>query len=264
MNPEIYVLDGPSNRTKTTSKAQPRFLASREQVLEALRRSTVRHVWIVASKSRFPDLVRAVTDSRRAIHRFTLFSYERPDPATAVVLETAFSRVLLGPRATVPFTELVELLQDEHPEDFCIAAQWIEDAKAVALWRGDFARFAVQLAWFRAPGAPEPDPARLSIEDYGRTLRMGDYEASFDAVLYEHVAAARRRIRARMRKKDRTLGGSIRRLRELRGMRRHEFGEIDEKTIARIERGEVKKPQRATLKAIASQLAVPVEELETY
>jgi transcriptional regulator with XRE-family HTH domain len=47
-------------------------------------------------------------------------------------------------------------------------------------------------------------------------------------------------------------------------MRRHEFGEIDEKTIARIERGEVKKPQRATLKAIASQLAVPVEELETY
>ena len=251
MSNEIFVLDGPSTRMGTTSKPQPNFLGSFEQVLDAIRSSTVHQVWIVASKSRFPDLVRAVTDSRRAIHRFMLFSYERPDPTTAVVLESTFDRALLGPRATVPFGELVEILQDDHPEDFCIAAQWIEDPKVVALWRGDFTMFTAQLEWFRAPGAPEPDPTRLSIEDYGRTLRMGDYEASFDAVLYEHDAAARRRMRARMRKKDRTLGGSIRRLRELRGMRRHEFGEIDEKTIARIERGEVKRPQRATPKAIA-------------
>jgi hypothetical protein len=264
MTKEIFVLDDPSTKARVESKPQPDFLKSFEQVLDAFHRSTVHHVWIVASRSRFPDLVRAMANTRRPTHRFDLFAYERPDPTTAVVLGSAFNHRLLGPDAAAPVNELLEILADEHPEDFCIAAQWIEAAKAVALWRGDFTMLTVQLDWFCTPGAPEPDPARLSIEDYGRTLRMGDYQASFDAVLYEHDAAARRRIRARMRKRDRTLGGSIRRLRELRGMRRHEFGEIDDKTIARIERGEVKKPRGTTLKAIASRLGVPVEELPTY
>jgi DNA-binding Xre family transcriptional regulator len=205
-----------------------------------------------------------VTDTRWPIHRFKLFSYERPDPETALVLESTLDHALLGPEATVPFDELVEILKEEHAEDFCIAAQWIESVQRVVLWRGNFTMLPVELGWFRAAGAPEPDPRRLRVEDYGRTICLGDCEASFDAVLYERDAAARRRMRARMREKDRTLGGSIRRLRELRGLRRDDFDAIDEKTIARIERGEVKRPRRATLEAIASRLGVAVEELKTY
>lgn len=264
MTADICVLDGPPTKRPTTSEPHPHFLDSYELVLEALRRSSVHQVWVVASNRRFADLVRAVAGGRRAVYRSMLFSYERPDPSTAVVLESTFARLLLGPGEKVPINELVEILQDEHPEDFCVAAQWIEDAESVALWRGDFTMLTVPLAWFRAQGAAEPDPARLSVEDFGGTIRMGDYEAAFDAVLYEHDSASRRRMRERMRENDRTLGGSIRRLRELRGVRREEFGEIDEKTIARIERGEVKKPQRATLEAIASRLGVQVDELETY
>jgi hypothetical protein len=165
---------------------------------------------------------------------------------------------------TIPLQELVEILRTKHPADFCIAAQWIEQARSVALWRGDFSVLTIPHAWFQTDGAPETDPTRLSVEDYGQTIRMGDYEAAFDAVLYEHDTASRQRMRERMRERDRSLGGSIWRLRTLRGIRRGEFGKIDGKTIARIERGEVKKPQRATLEVIASRLGVGVEELETY
>ena len=264
MTAEICVLDGPPEHQRPDSDSQPNFLESYERVVDALRRSSMDQVWVVASSERFVDLVRAVTHGQRAVYRSVLFSYSRPDDATAVLLESSFGRLLLGPHATVPIEDLVEILRDEHPEDFCIAAQWIEDARTVALWRGDFKMLTVPLAWFERDSVTKPDPTRLSVEDSGQSIRMGDYEAAFDSVLYEQDASARKRLRDRMRTQDRTLGGSLWRLRTMRGVRRDEFGEIDEKTIARIERGEVKKPQRATLEVIASRLGVSAEEIETY
>jgi hypothetical protein len=264
MTAEICVLDGPPKHKRPVSEAQPNFLESYERVVDALRRSSMNQVWVVASNKRFADLVRAVTHGQRAVYRSVLFSYSRPDDATAVLLESSFGRLLLGPHATVPIEDLVGILREEHPEDFCIAAQWIKDAKAVALWRGDFKMLTVPLAWFERESVTKPDPTRLSVEDSGLTIRMGDYEAAFDAVLYEQDAAARKRMRGRMRAQDRTLGGSVWRLRTMRGVRRDEFGEIDEKTIARIERGEVQKPQRGTLEVIASRLGVGVDDLESY
>ena len=257
------MLDGPS-RAAPNGSARATFLETYPRVVDALRRSSTRQVWVVASDSRFPDLVRAVSDSRRAVHRLTLFSYGRPDATTAVFLESAFGRLLLGPRATIPLDDLVEVLRADHPEDFCIAAEWLADARSIALWRGDFRMLTVPIGWFATEGAPRADPKRLSVEECGQTVRLGECEVSFDAVLYEQDPAARRRMRARMRAQDRTLGGSVRRLRELRGVRRGEFGEVDEKTIARIERGEVRKPRRATLDVIASRLGVGVDELESY
>ena len=264
MTAEICVLDGPPRHKRPKSESPSNYLETYERVVDALRRSSMDQVWVVASSKRFADLVRAVTHGRRAVYRSVLFSYSRPDDATAVLLESSFGRLLLGPHATVPIEELVDILRDEHPEDFCIAAQWIEDAKTLALWRGDFKMLTVPLAWFERGSVTKPDPARLSVEDSGQTIRMGDYETTFDAVLYEQDAVARKRMRDRMRAQDRTLGGSLWRLRTMRGVRRDEFGKIDEKTIARIERGEVKKPQRATLEAIASRLGVSGAEIETY
>jgi DNA-binding XRE family transcriptional regulator len=263
MPDEICVLDGLSPETE---EAAPNLtlLENYARVVQALRRSTTNSTWVVASPSRFTDLVRAVSESRRDVYRLRLFSYERPDPTTALLLESVFERPVLGPRATIPLHEMVEVLRSRHREDYCIAAQWLENAGSVALWRGDFSMLTVPLAWFRGDGAPTADPARLSVENFGQTIRLGDYEAAFDAVLYEFDARARARMRARMRAQDRSLGGSIRRLREMKGVRREEFGGVDAKTIARIERGEVSTPQRATLAAIADRLGVPVEKLESY
>jgi hypothetical protein len=264
MPDEICILDGPFNETAESPPPHLTMLENYQGVLQALQRATTRNVWVVASLTRFPDVVRAVAEVRREVYRLRLFSYDRPDPTTAVLLESVFDRPLLGPRATIPLHELIEALRSRHREDYCIAAQWFEDADSVALWRGDFSVLTVPLAWFRSGSAPEADPSRLSIEDYGQTIRLGEHEASFDAVLYEFDPRARARIRARMRAEDRSIGGSIRRLRELRGVRREEFGSVSAKTIARIERGEVSAPQPATLAVIAERLGVAVGELESY
>jgi transcriptional regulator with XRE-family HTH domain len=50
----------------------------------------------------------------------------------------------------------------------------------------------------------------------------------------------------------------------VRGLSRADFPGIHEKTIARIERGEVERPHGGTLDAIAKWLGVAPEEIETY
>jgi transcriptional regulator with XRE-family HTH domain len=47
-------------------------------------------------------------------------------------------------------------------------------------------------------------------------------------------------------------------------MTRNEFGDIDPKTIARIEQGKIKKPRISTLGAIATILGVRRDELGDY
>jgi transcriptional regulator with XRE-family HTH domain len=82
--------------------------------------------------------------------------------------------------------------------------------------------------------------------------------------IYERDPEYRRRAKKRMVQEEQTLGGSIRRLRLMRGLARAEFPGLDEKSLARIERGEVERPRRATLEAIAKRLGVAVDELGEY
>ncbi len=48
------------------------------------------------------------------------------------------------------------------------------------------------------------------------------------------------------------------------GVGRGEFPGLDEKTLARIERGEVERPRRTTLARIAKRLGVAAEELGDF
>jgi hypothetical protein len=93
---------------------------------------------------------------------------------------------------------------------------------------------------------------------------LGDYEAAADAILYEFDVEARRRMKARERASDDSLGASIRRLRLQRGLAQGDFGEISAKTISRIESGTSEKPHESTLESIAKRLAVPRDELGSY
>jgi DNA-binding Xre family transcriptional regulator len=113
-------------------------------------------------------------------------------------------------------------------------------------------------------GFPAPDPADAEITDWGHTLRMGEYEAAADAILYEFDADFRKRAKARRVEQDDSLGGALRRLRLARGLSRGNFPGISEKEIARIERGEVRKPHSRTLERIAKVLRVKPDEIKTY
>jgi len=101
-----------------------------------------------------------------------------------------------------------------------------------------------------------PDPKDFDVIDCGQTIRLGDYEAAYDAILYVFDPEFRQRLKELRVKEEQSFGASLRRLRLLKGMRRSDFHEVNEKTLARIERGEVKLPHKKTLDSLARQLGV--------
>ena len=164
----------------------------------------------------------------------------------------------------VAFDDLTEILRAERPEDYFVGAEWDEETNTLGLWRGNLAVVVVPMSVFPERSGVAADPSRLSIEDCGQTIRMGDYEASIDAILQDRDPIHRCRARKRMIREEQTLGASVRRLRLARAVRRADFPGLDEKTLARIERGEVAKPQGTTLQIIAKRLGVTVGAIETF
>ncbi len=112
--------------------------------------------------------------------------------------------------------------------------------------------------------SPKPDFTDFEVIDTGQTLRFGEYEAATDAILYEFDRASRQRMKKREIAADQSFGGALRRLRLQRGLTRGDFEPLSDKTIARIERGEVDKPHGDTLAMIAKKLGVEPGDIESY
>ena len=74
----------------------------------------------------------------------------------------------------------------------------------------------------------------------------------------------RKRAKAKERAHAKGFGPSLRRLRKQRGLSQSDFPNVARKTISRLEKGEVEKPQGATLNRIARALGVEPEEIESY
>src|SRR5262249_44807790 len=138
-------------------------------------------------------------------------------------------------------------------------------AKTLTLLRGDIGVVVAPFSLFPKSGdGTAPDFARLRLMDYGRTVALGDYEASADAILYELDPDYRRRLKKQRRQTERTFGAALRRLRKQRRLKRNDFAPVSAKEIARIERNEVGKPHAKTLEAIADRLGVRPEEIDGY
>jgi hypothetical protein len=161
--------------------------------------------------------------------------------------------------------ELEEVLQSEDRRERFVGGIVDRNTETITLWRGDLGPFVVPLSAFTPTGnGIRPDFGKFSVRDYGHTLRFGPYEAAGDDVLYEYDSEFRRRLNEKRRSEDQGLGASTRRLRKQRQLTRNDFPGVDPKTLARIERNEVNKPQEATLRSIAKRLGVSVGELGSY
>lgn len=220
--------------------------------------------WIVEHSAAL-CLLGEVGETRDTWHRLLLL--EPPSMARLELLHAVF-RVVIAPGGAIqmlPRDELTAVLADESPGDYFIGGVTDKDDRALVLYTGNLERLLVPFSWFKQRGhGPSPDFDDFEIIDGGQTIRLGSYEAATDAVLYELDGEARRRMRAREVERDDSLGGSVRRLRLQKGLSRNAFPGISEKTIARIERGEVLAPQDETIKAIAERLSVAVDELGTF
>lgn len=131
--------------------------------------------------------------------------------------------------------------------------------------RGDCSRLSIPFKAFPKSGdGIAPNFRQFTIEDFGQTLRFGDYEASTDSILYEYDPVYRKRARSKAKKLDKSFGGCLRRARLQKRLRQSDFEGIDVKEIGRIERGEVKQPQQNTIVCIEKALELSKEEILAF
>ena len=193
---------------------------------------------------------------------------ESPRIESLPALHTVFRNVVGQVQSfkVLPSEELVDVLLGprEEARDLFIGGSVDVMSETITLTRGNLETVVVPLSMFRPSGKACTDPSDLAIEDYGHTLRLGEYEAAADAILYEVDPDFRKRLNAKRRQEDRTFGASLRRLRLQRHLARADFPGLSAKTIARIERGDTGKPHGKTLAILAKTLGVNPDEIESY
>ena len=166
----------------------------------------------------------------------------------------------------LPMEQLAEVLRapDVERRDVFIGGVADKGIGTLALVRGNLDRLTVPLSLFRPSGRTSPDFSRFAPDDYGRTLKFGDYEATADLVLWELDPDYRSRTRKRERMRAKGFGPSLRRLRKQHGLSQSDFPGVSAKTISRIETGEIERPHRRTVELISKTVRVPPDLLETF
>jgi hypothetical protein len=196
-----------------------------------------------------------------------LVTMEAPRPASVPALSTLFDR-LIGASpgyAWLPVLELMTVISGENAPDRFIGGVADPARETLALVRGDLSTHVIPFSYFAGAGdGTRPEFDKLSFADYGLTVALGAYEASSDGILYEFDAAYRQRLNEQRRQNERTFGAALRRLRLQRRLRQRDFAPLATKTIARIERNEVSKPQGKTLEVLARRLGVSADQIESY
>ncbi len=131
---------------------------------------------------------------------------------------------------------------------------------AVTLFRADLSALCLPKHWFDQ-GGDMAEIQAMKIEEDGAIVRIGSRRWESHQIVSAFDANFRRTLRRMELTQNDSLGGLIRSARKQRRLGRDEFPGIDSKTIARIERNEINRPQRETLRLIAQTLGVPVELL---
>lgn len=244
-----------------------------QEIAKALAAATGDWLWISSGAAMTDELLRAVSRSgavRQGARRrwAALLTLKPPRPAAVAPLRSLFRQVV---GETDGFRwlrgdQLCEVLagDEEAAGDVFIGGAMDTQVGLLTLVRGNLERVTVPLSIFRPSATSQPDFRRFELDDYGHTVRLGDYEASADFVLYEVDAEYRKRRNAKRRGDERGFGPSLRRLRILKRVPQGGFAGLSARTIGRIERGEVRRPHGATLAIISRTLGVPAEEIETY
>ncbi len=243
---------------------RPVSASSPEQIDAAMSRFVDGAVW-VARAGPLVKWLSAMEPRPNTPHRLLVLG--NPGAPERVLLRAVFESVVVRDDAmhVLRFDELFEVLGAAHRANLFVGGAVVPAAKSLVLIRGDLSSLVVPFAWFVArPNGPKPDFSAFEVIDCGQTVRLGDYEAAADAILYEFDAEFRKRERKHRINVDKSLGGSLRRLRLQRGVGRDDFPGVTAKTIARIERGEVKDPHGDTLVTIADRLGVEPDELASF
>jgi DNA-binding Xre family transcriptional regulator len=189
------------------------------------------------------------------------------DMKTIPVLTSLFRRIAFSvDGGFIPAGELAEVLEAENRANLLIGGFVNNAMQTITLWRGNLEALTVPFSTFEKSGdGTEPDFNAFSVIDCGQTVKLGDYEAAVDALLYEYDPEYRRAMSKKRLQDDQSFGASLRRLRKQRGLRREDFEpDVSAKTVARIEQGKVTRIQKTTLESLAKHLSVEPQEIQTF
>ena len=253
-------LPGDPPRAEDGEERYPR-LTIVDRGLISLRISDRSGLWI-ATSAQFSERF-GPTDR---LGRDRLLVMDELDPSLHEYLTSLFADVISGPSPSfLSINEIRDALLAPHFADLAVGVLVSEPRKAIVIVRANLERRVVPWAWFRPSGdGTLPHFGDVEVIDSGLAIRLGSYEASMDAILYEFDRDYRARDRRRQVATDVSFGASLRRLRIQRGVSRDGFPGISGKEIGRIERGDVVRPHGATIRVIADTLGVEPAEIETY
>ncbi len=251
-------------RLPGAEQLQGHHMSSDAEIRDSFLRAKSGTIWL-ASRAADLSALATIESGRQIAQR--LMVLESVLPPRRSFLETLF-RVVIDTVASVamlPPAELVFALGHPRRADRIVAGVASQEDETVVLYRGNLQPLRVPMSRLRArSGGAIPDLSSLAIIDFGQTVRLGKYEASVDAILYELDPAFRKYAKANRVQRDNTLGGAIRRLRQIRNLPRTAFASVvSEKELARIETNKVN-PRDATLGKIAALLNVSSSEIATY
>lgn len=239
----------------------------RAEVEAAVASSAKRVTWISFTRKATDILLEKAVGSRAGLRGAHLITLAPPRSESIPALLGLFQPVfgLVEGFEWLPEDELVEAVMRDDASDLFLGGGVDTKAKTLTLLRGDVTAVVAPFSLFpKAGDGTSPDFSRLRLADYGRTVVLGDYEASADAILYELDSEYRRRLNRQRRQDERSFGASLGRLRRQRRLKRSDFAPVSAKEIARIERNEVGKPHAKTLQAIADRFGVRPDQIESY
>lgn len=259
----VLAPDARSGSFRRMGRSAPTSAAEVVDTYRRLRRTRRPHVWVARSAKALAPLAQLAAEPR-GDQRLLLLD-GAVQPAQREFLNAFFRSVLTpGPAKLLPDDELAEVL-DGYRDDLFVGGLADPADGALVLYRGTLDRLVVPFSWFAArEDGPAPDFDDFEVTDCGQTVRLGAYEASADAILYDLDADYRRRAKARALERDDRFGAALRRLRLQRGVAREDFPGVAAKTVARIERGEVAAPRGRTLERLARRLGVEPGEIGTF
>jgi DNA-binding Xre family transcriptional regulator len=261
----MILLDRRSKHAAAFAGLQPRVVTSVMDLGDSVAHASKDSIWISYASDLTDALVKRASLAPTTLG-MGVFIHEL-DMKTISVLSSLFRRIAFAvDDGFIPTDELAEVLQAHNRANLLIGGFVNEATQTITLWRGNLEALTVPFSAFaKSGGGTGPDFEAFSITDCGQTVKLGDYEAAVDAVLYEYDPAFRRAISKKRLQEDRSFGAALRRLRKQRGLRREDFElDVAAKTVARIEQGKVTRIHKTTLEALAKHLAVEPEEIENF
>jgi len=263
-NRQTFILSPLSPRKARFSSFHGKLVSSIKEIKDSLSLATKESLWVSYDTGLTNELLRRVAWPTPSLGE-AVFTHKVTLNVLAAI-ENCFTRISFADH-WLPPEELGEVLRSENAEDLFIGGSVDPYTETITLLRGGGKRRSITLPFsaFEPSGSGvEPDFKVFAVIDYGQTIRLGEYEAASDAILYEFDPEYRRRIRKERNESEQSFGASLRRLRIQKGLKREDFLPTSAKTIARIEQGHVIRIQRGTLANIASRLGVSPNEIKTF